>query len=78
MAVIKNFNHFLHTSPAKRTFEIQKILLEQFSNIPEKKLFIIIEDIDRSGDSGIYFLETLSHFLKNEKIDKKIICIIPI
>jgi hypothetical protein len=28
-------------------------------------IFIIIEDIDRSGDHGVYFLETLNFFLKN-------------
>lgn len=63
-SAIKGFNHFFATSPARRTIEIQEIL----SVLLEKRckgqdIFIVVEDIDRSGDAGIFFLETLKYFL---------------
>ncbi|WP_457641284.1 P-loop NTPase fold protein [Persephonella sp.] len=43
------------------------------------KKFIIIEDIDRAHEGGIFFLETLSYFLRNNQFkDKKIIAIVPL
>ena len=75
--IIKNFNHFFKTSPARRVFEIQEIL-EGIIKKQEKDIFIIIEDIDRSGDSGIFFLETLKQFFDNVSIDKKLVAIVPI
>lgn len=78
MSVIKNFNHFLNTTPARRIFEIENILSDLISKIREDNVYIIIEDIDRSGDFGIFFLETLNYFLKNNDLKKRIICIVPI
>ena len=80
LSVIKNFNHFFNTSPAKRTFEIQNILTELFEKIEEKDIYIIVEDIDRSWDNWVYFLETLNYFIKNINLknNKKIIVIVPI
>jgi len=70
---------FIIGSPAKRTFQIQKILNDLLDNIDEENIYIVIEDIDRSGDSGIYFLETLNHFFKNNfKSEKKVRIIVPI
>lgn len=71
-------DYFLKSSPAKRTYEIQEILRWIFESIIEQEIYIIIEDIDRSWDKWIYFLETLNYFLKNSGIQKKIIAIIPI
>lgn len=73
----KNFTSLLKSSPAKRVFEFQEILKEVIEN-EKKNIFIIIEDIDRSGDRGIFFLETLRNFIKENKFDKKIIVIVPI
>lgn len=75
---ISNFNDFLNTSPAKRTFEIQNILTELINTLEEESLYIVIEDIDRSWDKWIFFLETLNHFIKNTDTDKKIKIIVPI
>ena len=75
---IKNFSDFLNTSPVKRTFEIQNMLTELFEKIKEKGIYIIVEDIDRSWDNWIYFLETLNYFLKSNEIEKIIIVIVPI
>lgn len=77
LGAIKNLNHFFETSPARRVFEIQEILNNVIENI-DKKIYVIVEDIDRSGDRGIYFLETLRNFVKNNSYDKKIIVIVPI
>ena len=66
-------------SPAKRVFEFQEILTAIIKS-QKKNIFIVIEDIDRSGDSGIFFLETLKHFLRNLEITVKhrVIAIVPI
>ena len=75
--IIKNFNHFFKTSPARRVFEIQEIL-EGIIKKQKKDIFIIIEDIDRSGDSGRFFLETLKQFFDNIDLDNKLVAIVPI
>lgn len=75
---IKNLTHFFETSPARRVFEIQEILTGIVKDKVKENIFIVIEDIDRSGDAGIFFLETLKQFLKNLESDRKIIAIIPI
>lgn len=76
--VIKNFNHFLKTTPARRTFELHNILIDLLNLIKDNNIYIIIEDIDRSWDSWVYFLETLNHFLKTLDTEKKIIGVVPI
>lgn len=65
-------------SPAKRVFQIQELLEGMLSSLKEKRICIVIEDIDRSGDAGQYFLETLRQFIKNNCGDKEIIIIVPI
>lgn len=75
---IKNLTHFFETSPARRVFEIQEILMKIIKEKADRDIFIIVEDIDRSGDLGIFFLETLKQFIKNLEVDKKIIIIVPI
>ena len=77
--VIKNLSNLFHSSPAKRVFEFQEIL-EDFlnNNCDAKCIYIVIEDIDRSGDKGIYFLETLKNFFRNANINKKIIGIVAV
>lgn len=74
---LEGLNHFMETSPAKRVDDIQKILKDLILKI-KKDLFIILEDIDRSGDSGIFFLETLKQFLRTSDLSKKIIIIVPV
>jgi hypothetical protein len=76
-SALEGFNHFLQTSPARRVDEIQSILKEQIE-LFDKDLFIVIEDIDRSGDSGVFFLETLKQFLRNQPFKHKVCVIVPI
>lgn len=72
----ENFASLFRTSPARRVFEIQEIL-EEIMKKQENDIYIIIEDIDRSGDNGIFFLETLKSFIK-ESYFNKIVVIVPI
>src|SRR3989339_175224 len=73
----ENFANLFKTSPVRRIFEFQEIL-NQIIVETRKNIYIIIEDIDRSGDRGIFFLETLKNFIKENQSDKKIIIIVPI
>jgi KAP family P-loop domain len=79
MSVVKNFNHFIKTSPAKRVSDVQDILKKVIKK-EKKELFVVLEDVDRSGDKGIYFLETLKNFIKEIIGDegKNIMVIVPI
>lgn len=75
----EGMNYFLASSPATRTYQIQKILTQLITQkMKNKDVTIIIEDIDRAGDAGIFFLETLKTYLKT--LDKKlnIKCIVPV
>ncbi len=76
---LKNLTYLFRTSPVRRVFEFQELLSDIIKET-ENHIFIIIEDIDRSGDMGIFFLETLKHFIKNLKEDpnRKVIVIVPI
>lgn len=62
------FEHFTASSPVGRVFELQS-LLEELLRKEESRIYITVEDADRSGDTGIYFIETLNQFLKNFPID---------
>ena len=75
-AVLEGFNHFIETSPARRVDEIYKILLEKLNKV-QKKIYVIVEDIDRSGDAGIFFLETLKQFLMISCLEKQVLVIVP-
>ena len=82
VGLLKNLTPILEASPIKRVYDFQYLLLSILSRIDttDKKIFIVIEDIDRSGDMGIFFLETLKHFIKNfeEKLSNKVVVIVPI
>jgi ABC-type dipeptide/oligopeptide/nickel transport system ATPase component len=73
----ENFASLFKSSPAKRVFDFQEIFKEILIEL-NKDLYIIIEDIDRSGDRGIFFLETLRNFIKENQFKNKIIVIVPI
>ena len=79
LSSVKYLTHFFNTSPIKRVYEFQNLLLGILNKI-DKHIFIVIEDIDRSGDMGVFFLETLKYFIKNlkEDPDRKVIVIVPI
>lgn len=63
-------------SPATRVFEIQEIL-SRMIRFQKKPVIIVVEDIDRSGDYGRYFLETLHQFLAEYDFGIPIRVIVP-
>lgn len=69
-------------SPAKRAYELERILADVLLSVKEKTIYIVAEDVDRSGSDGIHFLETLNYFIKNNEqlisSNKKIVVIAPI
>ncbi len=79
-AVIGTLEHFLQTSPATRTYQLQKILTSLIEEkLQSKEATIILEDIDRSGEAGIFFLETLKAYLSSlEGRDIAIKCVVPV
>lgn len=80
LSFVKNLNHFYNNSPARRVFEIQEVLKDIIKQFKGDKLIIVVEDVDRSGEQGIFFIETLKQFIRDneEDLDKKIIVILPI
>lgn len=69
-------------SPAKRAYELERILADVLLSVKEDIIYIVAEDVDRSGSDGIHFLETLNYFIKNNEqlmqSGKKIVVIAPI
>lgn len=77
-SAISNLSYFFKSSPAKRVFEIQEIFQDLIKKIKEEKIIIVIEDIDRSWDAGIFFLETLKQFISKNDFWKEILVIMPL
>lgn len=75
--IVSNLSHFFKSSPARRVFEIQDIFINLIEKIGEQRVVIVIEDVDRSWDAGIYFLETLKQFISNNNFWKNILVIVP-
>lgn len=78
LSISKVFNSLFKDKPITRVFELQDLLTKMLSSIEGKDIYIVVEDIDRSGDNGIFFLETLRQFIKNNLYDKTIIVLTPI
>lgn len=51
--------------------ELEKVLLDNGG-----PLYIVLEDVDRAGELGSRFFETVSHFVKEDKFSKKNIKVI--
>lgn len=70
--------YFLESTPAKRVFEMQEVFIEIIKKIDAGKIVFVLEDIDRSGKDGLFFLETFRQFLSNNNLQKDIVVITPI
>lgn len=70
-------NYFLSESPITRVYQLQNLLTSLFNQVG-KDIYIVIEDIDRSQDAGVFFLETLKQFLGNLETKKRVIVYVPI
>ena len=71
------YKTFHDESPIRRLYEIQLIFKTLIENI-KGNLYLVLEDVDRSGDSGLFLLETLKQFLGTLDENKKIIVIVPV
>lgn len=78
-AVSEWINHFFASTPLTRIYQFQNLLENIFMEKIQvyDTIFIVIEDIDRSWDNWVYFLETLNFFLKKLELPegKKILAI---
>lgn len=78
IAILKEFDYFIDTDPLKNIREYQALFANLINERSENIVYIVIEDIDRSWDKGIFFLETLNNFLKTSSLNKKVIVITPV
>jgi len=62
--------------PLRRTFELEALLYRKIRS-SRKPIVIIIEDVDRVGEDGAIFMETLHEFIGTKKFKKPIIIIAP-
>jgi hypothetical protein len=76
--IVSNLANLLGSSPIKRVYQFQELMKEIINKKIKGKLYIIIEDIDRSGDRGIFFLETLKYFLKKYELENNVVVIVSI
>jgi hypothetical protein len=65
--------------PLKRVFELESLLSNSLESKLQKPLIIVAEDVDRTTEDGVVFLETLSHFLNVSapKLKQPIVVIAP-
>lgn len=76
--LVKNLEYFADKSPAKRVFEIQDIFISLINSIDKENIIFVLEDTDRSGEAGLFFIETFKQFLSNNHLTKKVTVIVPI
>lgn len=71
--------YFIEKKPATKISDLQDILKNSI-NRTKKNIIIVVEDIDRAkNEEGVFFLETLSNFIKKELNHRKnTIIIVPI
>lgn len=73
---ILKISHLSDKRPLRRTFELEELLYRKIST-SLKPIVIIIEDVDRAGEDGAVFMETLHEFIGAKKFKKPIIIIAP-
>lgn len=71
------YNRFHDNSPMKRLYEMQDLFKTMLSET-KSDIYLVLEDIDRSGDYGLYLLETLKQFISTLSVEKRIMVIVPI
>lgn len=76
--LVKNLEYFADKSPARRVFEIQDIFISLINTIDKDRVVFVIEDIDRSGQDGLFFLETFRQFLSKNTLEKQVTVIVAV
>lgn len=69
-------NRITDKRPLKRVFQLESLLSYSLSKM-KRPLVVVIEDVDRSGDGGSIFMETLHEFLDGRTTNQPIILIAP-
>lgn len=54
--------------PIRRVFELEEILIKALKK-SKQPIVVVAEDVDRAGDEGIVFLETLTSFMNTHRDD---------
>ncbi len=62
--------------PIKRVFLLENELRKKLKRA-KKPIVVVVEDVDRSGEDGMIFMETLRNFLKKESFNKPVVVIAP-
>lgn len=69
----------INNLPAKRIFEMEDIFHELLASEERGDTIVfVVEDVDRSGVQGLFFLETLKQFISTHDVGKKIVVIAPV
>ena len=66
------------SSPANRVNDFQNILKKQIESVPQDTVYIVAEDVDRSGSYGTIFLEAVRAFLDSIDLSKKVVFLVPV
>jgi hypothetical protein len=74
--LVECFKGLFSDAPATRVFELQAVFQGMIAKI-KKPIVAVIEDIDRSGEEGRFFLETLKQFLQSLPTDRVFIALVP-
>lgn len=76
--ILDKLSNTIASSKATEVFEFEAMLTSLIESTPEEEIMVVVEDVDRSSDYGIFFLETLKNFLDRTPLNKKIEFIVPI
>lgn len=60
-----------------RVIQLEELAINMLKKSQKKRIYVVLEDVDRAWDEGLNFLETLSYFLKH-KLPKTSVAIVPI
>lgn len=68
----------LFDAPPHHRISEMETILKTIVDKQDKDFVIIAEDVDRSGEEGLFFLETLSNFIRNHELKNKVTVLSPI
>lgn len=66
VGLVGQLNSLAYSNPLKRAFQLEDLLKKSLMN-NDKPLAVVIEDIDRSNDDALVFMETLHEFINSNK-----------
>ncbi|HOP08443.1 MAG TPA: P-loop NTPase fold protein [candidate division Zixibacteria bacterium] len=75
--VVSGLQEAFTKPPAVRISDIQRIFTDLLNSRGDR-IVIVAEDVDRSGPSGTFFLETLSQFLSQPNLKATVLVVAPV